>query len=150
MNDIQLQRLVSDLSKQFFQKSFKDQAVFNSRLRTTGGRYLPDKRTIEINPKYLAELGMDEMVGIIKHELCHYHLHITGKPFGHGDKAFKTLLKETNSPRHCQPLPSEVDKLSLVYKYKCQSCGQLYKRRRKVNINRYSCGHCKGKISPVN
>lgn len=149
MNDTQLQQLVSDLSKQFFNKPFVNQAVFNSRLRTTGGRYLPNKRKIEINPKYIDELGIEETIGIIKHELCHYHLHIEGKAFGHGDSAFKKLLRETNSPRYCQPLPSERKKGSFFYKYRCLSCGQLYKRKRKVNIKRYSCGRCKGKISPL-
>ncbi|WP_440896785.1 SprT family protein [Amphibacillus sp. Q70] len=150
MNDRQLQQLVSDISKQFFNKPFVNEAVFNSRLRTTGGRYLPGKRRIEINPKYIDELGMEETIGIIKHELCHYHLHIEGKAFGHGDSTFKKLLSETNSPRYCQPLPSEKNKTSFFYKYRCLSCGQLYKRKRKVNIKKYSCGRCKGKISPVN
>jgi len=145
MDDRQLHQLVNDLSVQHFNKPFIDRACFNYRLRTTGGRYLPDERKIEINPKYLAELGMNEMIGIIKHELCHYHLHIEGKNFGHRDKSFRELLKRTNSPRHCQPLPSQKDALPR-YKYKCLSCGHLYKRKRKVNINKYRCGRCKGEI----
>lgn len=146
MNNRELQELVVTLSKQYFNKPFLDVAVFNYRLRTTGGRYLPAMRKIEINPKYLAELGMDELIGIIKHELCHYHLHIEGKAYGHGDPQFKELLLQTNSPRHCRPLPSEQVKLLNSYIYKCESCGHLYKRKRKVDINRYGCGQCKGKI----
>ncbi|GAA4075067.1 SprT family protein [Amphibacillus indicireducens] len=149
MDDKQLQQLVSKLSIEYFKKPFTDVACFNSRLRTTGGRYLPQQRKIEINRKYLTELGIEELIGIIKHELCHYHLHIEGRPFRHGDKAFKELLKETKSPRHCQPLPSEQGKTVSFHKYKCKQCGQLYKRKRKVNINQYTCGRCKGKIKLV-
>lgn len=149
MNDLQLHTLVGDLSNQYFDRPFLDEVVFNYRLRTTGGRYLPNKKRIEINPKYLTELGIEELIGIIKHELVHYHLHIDGQPFGHKDRAFKDLLKKTNSPRHCQPLPSEINKVVKLHHYKCKSCGQLYKRKRKVNINKYNCGRCAGKIKLV-
>ena len=128
MNNLELKKLVDDLSKQYFNQPFLDEAIFNHRLRTTGGRYLPNQKRIEINPKYLTELGLKELIGIIKHELCHYHLHIVGQPFGHKDRAFKDLLNKTNSPRHCQPLPSEKDKIVKLHKYECKSCGQLYKR----------------------
>ena len=149
MDDKQLQQLVAKLSIDYFKKPFTDVACFNSRLRTTGGRYSPKQRKIEINRKYLTELGIVELIGIIKHELCHYHLHIEGRPFGHRDREFKELLKQTNSPRHCQPLPSEQRDISNVYQYECIRCGQLYKRKRRVNINQYTCGQCKGKIKLV-
>lgn len=149
MDDKQLQQLVAKLSIDYFKKPFIDVACFNSRLRTTGGRYLPKQRKIEINRKYLTELGIEELIGIIKHELCHYHLHIEGRPFGHRNQEFKALLKETNSPRHCRPLPSEQRDISNVHQYECIRCGQLYKRKRRVNINQYTCGRCKGKIKLV-
>ena len=37
---------------------------------------------------------MEELIGIIKHELCHYHLHLEGKGYQHRDKDFKELLKK--------------------------------------------------------
>src|SRR5690625_5779111 len=67
--------LINELSLRYFDKPFKHEATFNYRLRTTGGRYIPTKKVIEINPKYMVELE-EEFIGIIKHELCHYHLHI--------------------------------------------------------------------------
>lgn len=143
MDDLQLQRLTEELSLQFFHKRFVDTAKFNSRLRTVGGRYIPSTRTIEINKKYYDEIGYDELVGIIKHELCHYHLHIEGKPFNHGSKEFKDLLKKTGSPRFCKILPSE-NKKRLTYI--CQDCGTKYMRKRKIQTNKYRCGKCNGKI----
>ena len=37
---------------------------------------------------------MDELISIIKHELCHYHLHQEGKGYKHRDQDFKDLLKK--------------------------------------------------------
>src|SRR5690606_31506600 len=147
MNNEQLLELVKKLSLEYFHKPFIDKAIFNSRLRTTGGRYLPSKRLIEINPKYLEELGYEELVGIIKHELCHYHLHIEGKGYHHRDPEFKQLLKRTNSPRHCSTLPSI--KREVKYRYQCLDCGMIYNRRRRVTIAKYRCGKCKGKLKEI-
>ena len=142
-NERALQELVSQISEAFFKKPFLDKVCFNRRLRTTGGRYLPGKRLIELNPKYYIEGDREEFIGIIKHELCHYHLHIEGKGYAHGDKAFKQLLKETDSPRFCKPLPSQQKDLFL---YICKKCGWKYERKRRVNTNRYRCGKCKGEL----
>lgn len=144
MTDSELFNLVNKLSKEYFHKPFIDKVSFNNRLRTTGGRYIPAKRKIELNPKYLLEVGEEELSGIIKHELCHYHLHIEGKGYKHGDEAFKNLLKKTGSPRHCQVLPSQKNKYRYIYV--CKQCDHTYKRIRRVNVSKYRCGKCNGKL----
>lgn len=143
----ELTKLVHEISMAHFGKPFNDKAIYNNRLRTTGGRYLPGKRTIELNPKYTTEFDDEEVIGIIKHELCHYHLHIEGKGFKHGDKDFKALLKATGSPRHCSPLPSMKDRYKHIYK--CKNCGHSYKRLRRIDLNKYRCGKCRGKLVKV-
>ena len=50
--------------------------------------------SIEINPLVLEVHGMEELIGVIKHELCHYHLHIEGKGYRHRDADFKNLLNK--------------------------------------------------------
>lgn len=142
--DDKLLELVNYISKKYFQKPYVDEVRFNGRLRTTGGRYIPGKRLIELNPKYLIELGEQELIGIIKHELCHYHLHIEGKGYMHGDKDFKELLKKTGSPRHCQPLPSVKE--SIKHIYICERCNNIYKRVRRIHTIKYRCGKCGGRI----
>ncbi|WP_430788612.1 SprT family protein [Virgibacillus flavescens] len=144
LNEQELYALVDRLSKQYFHKPFKDDVRFNNRLRTTGGRYIPSRRVIELNPKYVLETDEEEVIGIIKHELCHYHLHIEGKGYKHGDTDFRKLLKETGSPRHCNPLPSYKRKEK--HSYICGKCAHVYKRQRRVNINKYRCGKCGGKL----
>lgn len=147
MNNDELLELTKELSLKYFNKPFVDQIIFNDRLRTTGGRYIPSKRTIEINKKYLDELGYDELIGIIKHELCHYHLHIEGKPYHHRSREFRELMRKTNSPRFCRILPSEEEKRLI---YVCDKCGFEYRRKRKVNVSKYRCGKCRGKIALKN
>ncbi len=140
----QLHEWTNQLSEEFFHKKFIDDVYFNSRLRTTGGRYIPSKRVIELNPKYYKESAEEEFAGIIKHELCHYHLHIEGKGFSHRDREFKELLKQTGSPRYCKPLSSQDNPIK--HHYICTKCGQEYHRKRRVNTTRYACGKCRGKL----
>ncbi|UOQ44338.1 SprT family protein [Halobacillus salinarum] len=144
INNQKLKEWTCKISEEVFARPFKDEVVFNHRLRTTGGRYIPAKRVIELNPKYLKELDQEEFIGIIKHELCHYHLHIEGKGYKHRDRDFRRLMKETGSPRFCKPLPSHAD--TVQHYYICTQCGQEYYRKRKVNTSRYSCGKCRGKL----
>ena len=144
MPEEELYQLVNQLSEAFFNKTFMDKVRFNSRLRTTGGRYIPSKRLIELNPKYVLESDKEEFHGIIKHELCHYHLHIEGKGYQHRDKDFRELLAKTGSPRHCKQLPSNQQRYRHIYE--CQKCKMVYKRVRKVDVSRYRCGKCRGRL----
>jgi SprT-like protein len=148
MTDAELQFLVEKISIQSFHKPFLHKAYFNPRLRTTGGRYMLGSHNIDINRKYFDEHGMDELMGIIKHELCHYHLHIEGKGYKHGDEDFKRLLNEVGGPRHCSILTS-VNNRKRYLIYVCSKCGLEFKRRRKINIRKYVCGRCKGKLKLV-
>ena len=148
VNDQQLQKLVEEISHSFFNKPFKHKAMFNNRLRTTGGRYMLESHNIEINRKYLEQLGMDELIGIIKHELCHYHLHLEGKGYRHRDKDFKELLKKVGGPRYCRTLPERPTRKRnhKIYRYICMNCQTVYERKRSMDINKYVCGKCHGNI----
>jgi len=150
MERYQLQKLVEDISSTFFGKPFKHQALFNSRLRTTGGRYLLKSHNIELNYKYFEEHGMAELVAIIKHELCHYHLHLEGKGYQHKDQDFKALLKRVGGSRFCTPLKNVNRKrTTTLHFYECKNCKTRYKRRRRVDTIRYVCGKCSGKLIKV-
>jgi SprT-like protein len=151
MTNDQLQVLVEEISKTQFHRTFKHQATFNKKLRTTGGRYLLHTHNIEINPRYYEELGIAELIGIIKHELCHYHLHLLGKGYKHRDHDFKELLKEVDAPRFCSTLQSVENKRQVTQIiYECSKCMQQYKRKRRVNVDRYVCGKCRGKLVLTN
>ena len=147
MTNEELQILVQSVSEEIFKKPFLHRAALNPRLRTTGGRYMLASHSIEINPLVFEVHGMDELIGVIKHELCHYHLHIEGRGYKHRDRDFRLLLEETSSPRFCKPLAPENKKSASLYIYECISCKLKYARKRRVNVQKYRCGKCSGVIS---
>ena len=149
MENVELQQLIERISYEHFGKLFIHRASFNSRLRTTGGRYMLGDHSIEINPLVLEKHGLDEMIGVIKHELCHYHLHIEGRGYKHQDLDFKELLKNTSSPRYCKVLGERNRKSVTFTYYKCQSCGLDYTRQRRMNVQKYRCGKCSGSIKEI-
>ena len=149
MNNEDLQQLVSSVSIDSFGKPFLHQAYFNPRLRSTGGRYLLQSHNIEINPKAFEMYGIEEVEGIILHELCHYHLHIEGKGYQHRDQDFRNLLKEVGGPRFCSTLQVSKPrdkKQSAIYTYTCLECGQMYIRKIRLNVKKYCCSKCLGTL----
>ncbi|WHY77983.1 SprT family protein [Neobacillus sp. WH10] len=151
MEQKELQLLVEKISVELFEKPFKHKASFNPRLRSTGGRYLLGTHNIEINKKYLEQLGEKELVGIIKHELCHYHLHLEGKGYQHRDQEFKMLLKKVGAPRFCTQLPERKVKRSAIkiLLYQCAKCKLSYERKRSIDTSKYVCGSCRGKLTKM-
>ncbi|WEK55014.1 MAG: SprT family protein [Candidatus Cohnella colombiensis] len=147
MNNSQLQQWVERISLDSFGIPFRHQATFNARLRTTGGRYFTKSHNIEISPHQLAVHGEAETEAIIKHELCHYHLHIQRRGYQHRDADFKQLLQQVGATRHCRSLPGlERRRQTVKYKLKCHSCGMEYPRKRRLDPRKYVCGRCRGKL----
>jgi SprT-like protein len=151
MTDQELHDLIVKISAEQFHKPFRHKAFFNPRLRTTGGRYMLRSHNIEINKKYFEQLGEQELIGIIKHELCHYHLHLEGKGYKHRDKDFRDLLKEVGAPRFCSVLPDVKKRKSKqkILFYQCSNCKLMYRRKRSINTSKYVCGKCRGKLVKV-
>lgn len=146
MLDDELQSWVESVSLKWFALPFEHQARFNNRLRTTGGRYLLRSHNLEFNPKQLAYFGSEEFVKIIKHELCHYHLHLKGRGYQHRDWEFKEWLSKVGGSRYCGLIPGTRNQQRTIYQYQCLKCGHIFKRKRKVNVRRYVCGKCKGSL----
>lgn len=146
MQDDELQKLVERISLESFGKPFKHRAYFNGRLKTTGGRYHLKDHNIDINRKMADVISEDELIGIIKHELVHYHLHLAGYSANHRSKEFKQLLKAVGGSRYA---PNLKAKSTIYYFYQCTNCGQIYRRKRWVNISRFVCSKCRGKLKLV-
>lgn len=149
MDDLQLQKLVEEISINFFGWPFTHQAIFNPRLRTTGGRYLLKSHNIEINPKQFEHFGMEALVGIIKHELCHYHLHLQKRGYRHIDKEFQSLLSKVGGTKYCSAIPGLRRSSNTLHVYSCTDCGSVFNRKRTIDTSKYVCGKCKGKIRKV-
>ncbi|WP_318767132.1 SprT family protein [Lactiplantibacillus carotarum] len=148
MTDEALQALVSAISERDFHQPFRHRAYFNRRLRSTGGRYQLESHNIDINPKMLSDFGEATLIGVIKHELCHYHLHLAHRGYQHRDADFKQLLAAVGGSRYA-PAPKHKVTQTYRYTYQCQRCGQMYRRKRRMDTQRYRCGRCQGPIKLV-
>ena len=140
MNEHELQQLTMEISRTSFHREFTHKITYNRRLRSSGGRYLLKTGNIEINPLIEQELGLEALVGVIKHELCHYHLHQTGGGYRHRDADFKRLLHQVGGSRFVERMKEPT------FLYDCVNCHHRYPRMRKMNTNRYVCGKCRGKL----
>ena len=140
MNEHELQQLTMEISRTSFHREFTHKITYNRRLRSSGGRYLLKTGNIEINPLVEQELGLEALVGVIKHELCHYHLHQTGGGYRHRDADFKRLLHQVGGSRFVERMKEPN------FLYECTACHHRYPRMRMMNTNRYVCGKCRGKL----
>lgn len=148
MSNEELNRLAQEISLEYFGRPFLHKASFNQRLRTTGGRYFLKTGMIEINYRVFALYGREELISILKHELCHYHLHQQGEGHFHRDKSFKELLAEVGGARYVRPLTTAEEE---AYRYHliCRKCGQSYYRKRRLDVRKHRCGKCFGKIELI-
>lgn len=140
MNEHELQQLTQEISRSSFHREFTHKITYNRRLRSSGGRYLLQTGNIEMNPLVEQELGLEALIGVIKHELCHYHLHQTGGGYRHRDADFKRLLHQVGGSRFVERMKEPA------FLYECVECHHRYPRMRKMNTNRYVCGKCRGKL----
>lgn len=145
-NQMDLTEYVRRVSQQDFGKEFKHTALWNSRLRSTGGRFFPADGHLDFNPHLYAEHGAAIFRQIVRHELCHYHLYFEGKGYKHADKDFKDLLKQVDGLRYA---PKSAKASAIHHTYRCQSCDQLYQRKRRVDTKKYRCGKCGGKLIKI-
>lgn len=138
MSDQELQRLVEAVSLRDFHRPFVHRATFNRRLRSTGGRFhLPDEN-LDFNPSLFAAEDETVRIGIIRHELCHYHLYRMHRGYHHRDQDFKQLLAQVGGLRYAPRLTSKP----VRYLYRCSYCGLEYPRQRRMNLRRFACGRC--------
>ena len=144
-NDDELLALVKAVSLRDFGLPFAHGCRFNPRLRTSGGRYLLVSHDVEFNPRHASEYGLEELVGTIRHELCHYHLHLARRGYRHRDREFRELLAKVGGARFARPL-APPKRRSPRYEYACGGCGRVFLRIRRVDTVRYVCGACEGRL----
>ncbi|MDR0199188.1 MAG: SprT family protein [Streptococcaceae bacterium] len=143
MTDEELTAWVRRVSLTYFERPFEHEAHWNSRLRTTGGRFFPKDRHLDFNPK-MADDTVD-FKKIILHELCHYHLYQEGRGYRHADQDFKQLLAQVGGSRYAPA----VETRHLNHLYRCASCAQEYPRVRAINLRKMRCGRCGGRLKEI-
>jgi SprT-like protein len=149
MTDDELKQLTRQLARQFFGQDFPFAVRFNYRLKTTGGQYHLKDHHIDINPLMLEEFDQATLEGVIKHELVHYFIHMMGEKPEHRNPHFQQLLRQVGGLRYA-PATSKrkISQPALIYQ--CQRCGQRYPRKRRVNLNKYVCSRCRGRLKLLN
>ncbi|GGE30364.1 SprT family protein [Streptococcus himalayensis] len=141
---MKLTKYVQTVSLEDFGWEFRHTAHWNRRLRSTGGRFFPKDGHLDFNPKIYEEYGLEIFRKIVRHELCHYHLYFQKKGYRHKDKEFKELLQAVDGLRYAPSLEQ-----SAFHQYQCQACGQVYPRRRRVDVDKYRCGKCQGPLQEI-
>lgn len=145
MTNLELQALVETTSEAYFNRPFEHRATFNARLRTTGGRFNLNTQNLDFNPSMFAAVTAAVRLGIIKHELVHYHLYRAHRGYRHRDADFKALLAAVGGSRYAP----RVAPITAKYRYVCTQCGQEYLRTRRINLRKYGCGRCHGRLRLV-
>ena len=140
---------VKQVSLEDFGRPFIHHVQWNSRLRSTGGRFFPKDGHLDFNPKVYQELGLDVFRKIVRHELCHYHLYFQGKGYQHKDRDFKELLKAVDGLRFVPPLPNSNSKPIKTLSLSILPARLSYVSERLIP-KRYRCGLCRGKLLLIN
>ncbi|AHA97815.1 SprT family protein [Lactobacillus johnsonii] len=148
MNQAELQKLVEEISLRYFHAPFKHEVKINNRMTTTGGRYFLKDHHIDINGHFLDKKYYADLVGIIKHELTHYHLHLAGRGYQHRNRDFKNLLAAVGGSRYTPDIGLRR-RQNRNYIYECKNCHFQYPRVRKVNTKKYRCGKCGRRLTLI-
>lgn len=149
-NPTDLQKVFEEWNREFFQGALPPlQVRWNSRLSTTAGRFIADRRNpiIEI-ASYLkdeprAQHWIRDTMG---HELIHYFLWIQRKPYGHTAE-FHAWMKKLGVSRY-NAVPRHRP---FKHCYSCQVCEQkIWVRKRLKGAACAACCnlHAGGKYHP--
>jgi predicted SprT family Zn-dependent metalloprotease len=134
---ISLPELFQALNEKYFAGTLPAIGLhWNSRLRSSAGRFFPGSRKWfkEYPPKieiasYLLTLEDAEkhIRDTLAHELVHYWLWVRRRPYGHTAE-FKVKLKEVGATRY-NPVPQVRPP---KYLYTCPSCEKEFSARRRL------------------
>ncbi len=140
-----LEKIFAELNAQHFQGELPPLPLrWNSRLRSSAGRFVPGSRNplfprlseIEI-ATYLRDLpdGEFHIRDTLLHELVHYFLWQKKRPYGHTAE-FKAILKRVGARRY-NPVPRLTP---VKYIYRCPHCATTIPARRKIRAS--ACASC--------
>jgi len=122
--------------------------VWNSRLRSSAGRFAPGCKFPPLRPariemaQYLLtiENSSHHIRDTLLHEMVHYFLWNQRKPWGHTAE-FKQILKRVGASRY-NTVPQRSPPR---FRYKCPQCQEIYGTKRKIRPS--ACLPCCRKFS---
>lgn len=72
-------------------------------------------------------------------------MHLSHQGYRHQDQDFKTLLSAVGGSRYAPDIGLKRTRKA-KYLYVCTKCGQEFLRVRRLNLRRFACGRCGGKL----
>jgi predicted SprT family Zn-dependent metalloprotease len=140
-----LQSVFSQINFQHFDAFLEPPAfLWNTRLRTSAGRFFPGSRKFwrECPPRIeIASYLMDEQNPLtlvhdtLAHEMIHYWLWVRRRPYGHTAE-FLVKMKQMGVSRY-NPVPR---KRSVKYLYHCIACKKVFPARKRLGP--LACANC--------
>jgi predicted SprT family Zn-dependent metalloprotease len=129
--------LFREVNERFFD-GFLDcpDLVWNTRLRSSAGRFVPGSRRyfitfpakIEIASYLMEEANADELIrDTLAHEMIHYWLWVRKRPYGHSPE-FLTKMKEMGVSRYNSVPRVRPPK----YLYQCLACSRDFPARKRL------------------
>ena len=139
-----LEQLFDDINQQHFGgRLLRPVLSWNSRLRSAAGRFIAFRWRPEIQlARYLLNEAESEkhLRDTMGHEMIHYWLWRTGRPFGHTAE-FKLKMRAMGVSRYNQvPIKREPK-----FVYECPECLLEYPRFRRARL--IACGGCCKKLN---
>jgi predicted SprT family Zn-dependent metalloprotease len=142
---LQLESLFEDINRRHFD-GFLDPPIlaWNSRLRSSAGRFIPGSRkflresppVIEVASYLLSEPNARELVAdTLAHEMIHYWLWVRRKAYGHTPE-FWDKMTSMGVSRY-NPVPRTRP---FRYIYRCPVCQSDFPARRKLGV--LACARC--------
>ncbi len=139
MNRIDLVRLFTEWNLKNFEGALPvPELRWNSRLKTSAGRFIPDPEKIVIEmATYLCDENDAENLlrDTMGHEMIHYWLFVQGKPYGHTSE-FHQKMAEIGVSRY-NSVPKHRP---FKHCYACKSCDQKIFVRKKLRMA--ACAAC--------
>jgi len=136
----ELEALFQQLNSQFFDSALTPvPVVWNARLTSRLGRYLPVEGRIEISPHLHREHGWGHVRDTVLHEMVHHRLNGSAtRPHG---PEFKAEAKRVGLASIHGPALQQ----GYRWLYVCPACHRQYPRRRR---GVWSCGRCSRTYDP--
>lgn len=97
--------------------------LFYSSMVYKNGQRVRQPLKIAISKSLLEYYSLENIEGVIKHELCHYHLYKKGGNYCDGDKEFEDELKRIGSHS-----TRTLSRAGMIYTVKCSCCGQVVRK----------------------
>ncbi len=133
----ELDRIGNQLSLMYYGRPCKVPIQWDKSLKNAAGYFAFDKhahkplRIVQSLWQY-NQFGAGHVIGTLKHELAHYHLFISGRPFRDEDAAFQEECRRIGAPLYALAMQEG-------FETSCASCGAftgLEKKLRKKQISR--------------